>query len=64
MIQWSVKIAVVEYQVGMKFVAIPHIRFHRLGNETYDWLPKCQFVHLVQAIKPIKSEATGDEGVV
>lgn len=60
----GVKIAVVEYQAGMKYVAISHLWFHGLGNENYNWLPQCQFVHLVQAINTIQSEATGDEVVM
>lgn len=48
----------------MKYVAISHLWFHGLGNENYNWLPQCQFIHLVQAINTIQSDTTGDEVVM
>lgn len=46
----NVRVEVVEYRAGMEYVAISHIWSDGLGNQNHNWLPKCQIVHLVQAI--------------
>jgi hypothetical protein len=54
-----VGVEVVEYRAGMEYVAISHIWSDGLGNQNHNWLPKCQIVHLIQAVKTAQKETHG-----
>lgn len=58
-----VEVEVVEHQVGMDYVAFSHVWSDGLGNKDGNWLPNCQFIHLVQAVNATRSE-NRDEDVI
>ncbi|KAK1982283.1 hypothetical protein LZ30DRAFT_717905 [Colletotrichum cereale] len=58
----ALKVDIIEYQTGMEYIAISHVWSDGLGNETHSWLPKCQFVHLIQAVEATRK--ADDESAV